>query len=193
MPCSTWPPGICTFWVCRARTTSATVRPTPESLVESVMTLIWRGRPPTSLAWPTPLIDSIWRFRLLSANSVMSRMGAGPESAIRRIGWASGSIFSMIGGSASLGSWARTELIRSRTSWEAMSPFFSRSKEATTTEVPSDEVEISWSMPETVLTASSILSVISVSISSGEAPTRRVVMVIVGRSTLGKRSTPSLT
>src|SRR5438045_3405467 len=46
-------------------------------------------------------------------------------------------------------------------------------------------------MPLIVLTASSILSVMSVSISSGAAPTRRVVIVIVGMSTFGNRSTPS--
>ena len=39
-----------------------------------------------------------------------------------------------------------------------------------TCETPSDEVERSSSMPLMVLTASSILSVISVSISSGAAP-----------------------
>jgi hypothetical protein len=42
-----------------------------------------------------------------------------------------------------------------------------------------------------VLTASSTLSVISVSTSSGAAPFKRVVMVMIGRSILGKRSTPS--
>ena len=60
-----------------------------------------------------------------------------------------------------------------------------------TCETPSDEVERSSSMPLIVLTASSILSVISVSISSGAAPGRRVVTTTVGKSTFGKRSTPS--
>ena len=44
-----------------------------------------------------------------------------------------------------------------------------------------------------VLTTSSIGLVIWLSISSGEAPGSRVVMVMVGRSTLGKMSTPSWT
>ena len=44
-----------------------------------------------------------------------------------------------------------------------------------------------------VLTTSSMGLVIWLSISSGEAPGRRVVMVMVGRSTLGKMSTPSWT
>ena len=47
-------------------------------------------------------------------------------------------------------------------------------------------------MPLIVLTASSILSVISVSTSSGAAPGSRVVTTTVGKSTFGKRSTPSL-
>ena len=60
-----------------------------------------------------------------------------------------------------------------------------------TCEMPSDEIDRNSSMPLTVLTASSILSVISVSISSGAEPGWRVVTVIIGKSTLGKRSTPS--
>ena len=60
----------------------------------------------------------------------------------------------------------------------------------TTCETPSDEIETSWSMPLIVLTASSILSVTSVSISSGAAPTSTVLTVTNGRSIFGKRSTP---
>jgi hypothetical protein len=44
-----------------------------------------------------------------------------------------------------------------------------------------------------VLTTSSIGLVTWLSISSGEAPGSRVVIVMVGRSTLGKMSTPSWT
>src|SRR4030095_16784113 len=57
-----------------------------------------------------------------------------------------------------------------------------------TSETPSDEVERNSSMPLMVLTASSILSVISVSTSCGAAPGSRVVTVMVGNSTRGKRS-----
>src|SRR5262245_25175247 len=46
-------------------------------------------------------------------------------------------------------------------------------------------------MPLMVLTASSTLSVTSVSTCSGAAPGRRVVTVTVGKSTCGSRSTPS--
>ncbi len=60
-----------------------------------------------------------------------------------------------------------------------------------TCEMPSLEVECSSSMPLTVLTASSILFVISVSISCGEAPGIEVVMTTVGKSIFGKRSTGS--
>src|SRR5262245_39462629 len=61
-----------------------------------------------------------------------------------------------------------------------------------TCEIPSDETERRSSMPLIVLTASSILSVISVSICSGAAPGWTVVTMTVGKSTFGKRSTPSL-
>ena len=60
-----------------------------------------------------------------------------------------------------------------------------------TCEMPSDEIERSSSMPLIVLTASSILSVTSVSICSGAAPGWTVVTVMVGKSIFGKRSTPS--
>ena len=60
-----------------------------------------------------------------------------------------------------------------------------------TCEMPSAEFELSWSMPLIVLTASSTLSVTSLSTCSGAAPGRRVVTVTVGKSTFGRRSTPS--
>src|SRR5262245_49238939 len=60
-----------------------------------------------------------------------------------------------------------------------------------TTDTPSEEVERNSSMPLMVLSASSILSVISVSTSCGAAPGSTVVTVTVGNSTRGKRSTSS--
>ena len=59
-----------------------------------------------------------------------------------------------------------------------------------TIETPSEEVDRSSSIPLIVLTASSILSVISVSICSGAAPGCTVVTTIIGRSIFGNRSTP---
>ena len=55
----------------------------------------------------------------------------------------------------------------------------------TTVETPSEEVDLSSSIPLMVLTASSILSEISVSISSGAAPGSLVVTTTVGKSTFG--------
>ena len=81
--------------------------------------------------------------------------------------------------------------MRSRTSCAATSAFFSRRNVTTTCEMPSAEFELSWSMPLIVLTASSTLSVTSLSTCSGAAPGRRVVTVTVGKSTVGSRSTPS--
>ena len=140
---------------------------------------------------PTPLIDSRRRRSFLSANSVTSRIGAGPESAMASTGTESGSNFWMMGGSASFGRSRRIVFTRSRTSCAATSASFSRTNCTVTCDTPSDEIDCNWSMPLMVLTASSILSVMSVSISSGAAPTRRVLMTMVGKSTFGKRSTPS--
>ena len=53
------------------------------------------------------------------------------------------------------------------------------------------ETERSSLMPSTVLTASSMRCDTSVSTSSGEAPGKVVRTRTVGRSTEGKRSTPS--
>src|SRR5262245_31865581 len=71
-----------------------------------------------------------------------------------------------------------------------MSASFSSRKLMTTCDTPSDELDRSSSMPLMVFTPSSILSVISVSTSSGAAPGRRVVTMTVGKSTFGKRSSP---
>src|SRR5262249_41586435 len=60
----------------------------------------------------------------------------------------------------------------------------------TTCEMPSLVVERSSSMPETVLTISSMGLVTCVSISSTLAPRRVVVIDTTGRSTFGNKSTP---
>ncbi len=89
------------------------------------------------------------------------------------------------------GSVASTALTRSRTSWAAMLMSFSRRKVMYTWLTPSTDTERRSSMPLTVLTAASILSVISLSTSSGAAPGWTTDTVTVGKSTLGKRSRPS--
>src|ERR1044072_581324 len=140
---------------------------------------------------PTPLMDSICCLIFLSAPSVPSRCERGAETAIRTTGAASVSNFCTMGCSAVTG---RSLTIRStllRTSCAAMSGFFSSRKVMKTCDTPSTEVERSSSMALTVLTAPSILSVISVSISWGDAPGLTTVTVIVGRSIFGNRSTPN--
>ena len=69
-----------------------------------------------------------------------------------------------------LGSSGSTPLTLSRTSCAATSVSFSSRNADDDVREPSDEIERSSSMPLMVLTASSILSVISVSICSGAAP-----------------------
>ena len=43
--------------------------------------LTWRWRPPTTSTWPTPLTLSSWRRSVLSAYSVMSRIGLSADTA----------------------------------------------------------------------------------------------------------------
>ena len=109
------------------------------------------------------------------------------------MGAASGSSFWTTGWSMSFGRSARTVLRRSRTSWAATLTSFSMTKLMMTWETPSVVTDRSSSIPLIVLTASSILSVISVSMSSGAAPGWFVMMTMMGKSTFGKRSTPSCT
>ena len=107
------------------------------------------------------------------------------------MGAESGSTFSMIGDSVPAGKRDSTVPTFSRTSLAASCTLRSSTNVAKTCDCPSMVEERSSSRPPMVLTTSSIGLVIWLSISSGEAPGRRVVMVIVGRSTFGKMSTPS--
>src|SRR5437764_10345962 len=98
----------------------------------------------------------------------------------------------MIGGSAVCGRRLSTVLTLSRTSWVATSGSFERSKVIVMDERPVLELERNSSMPVAVLTAPSITSVTSDSISAGAAPVLVVETVTVGMSIFGKRSTPSV-
>jgi hypothetical protein len=57
-------------------------------------------------------------------------------------------------------------------------------------EKPSELVDVMVFTPLMVLTASSMRSVTSMSTTSGLAPFNTVVMLTMGKSTLGKRATP---
>ncbi len=189
-PWSMRPPGMSAFCDCSARATSLTDSFWARSNAVSSHRLTWRLRPPITTTCPTPSELSSRRRRILSANSVMSRTGLSAVTATVITGDAWKSSFSTVGCSTVRGSNGSTRLMRSRTSCAAVSASFSSLKETTTCEMPSDDVEVSVSMPLMVLTDSSILSVTSVSICSGAAPGSRVVTEIVGMSTLGNRSTP---
>ena len=154
--------------------------------------LICRSWPPITRTWPTPEMLSRSRRTLCSANAVMSRtLRPSPETDRYRIGLASGSTLVTTGVSMPVGSSASTVLMRSRTSCAAVSMSFSSRNCTNTCDTPSAEAERSSSMPLAVLTARSMRSVTSVSMSAGAAPGRRVVTTMTGNSTLGKRSTPS--
>src|SRR5262249_54429485 len=106
-------------------------------------------------------------------------------------GTASTSNLSITGESVPVGSCARTDATLSRTSCAATSRGFSRTKLTTMAETPSRVVLRSSSMPSIVLMASSSTLVTPVSMSSTPAPFSVVVTVTIGKSTFGKRSTPS--
>ena len=127
---------------------------------------------------------------ILSASSVSSRSGRFAATAMVITGDWSLSDLLMTGGRTSRGSWVMAAETRSRTSCVAASMSRSSRNVAMTNEEPGFETERSSSMPSTVLTASSIGCEMSTSISSGEAPGRKVRTNTVGRSTAGKRSTP---
>jgi hypothetical protein len=190
-PAVSRPPGISTFWRRRASFTCWMDRLKAVSL--SGLTRIWisRFRSPTRVMAPTSLTVSSARLIRLSAISVISRAERWPDTTRARIGAESGSTFSTIGESVPAGSRESTVPTFSRTSLAASCTLRSSTKVAKTCDCPSMELERSSSRPAMVLTASSMALVIWLSISSGAAPGRRVVMVMVGRSTLGKMSTPS--
>ncbi len=189
-PDSTTPPGVVRFCDASARCTSAEVIFTARSLGVSSHTFTWRFLPPMMVTLPTPEMLSICRRTFLSAISVASRRLALECSAMRSTGLADGSTRVTTGASMPLGRSGRTPLTLSRTSCAATSVFLSSLKEMTTWEMPSADVEFRSSMPEMVLTAPSILSVTSLSTSSGAAPGSVVVTTTMGISTLGNWSTP---
>jgi hypothetical protein len=109
---------------------------------------------------------------------------------MRMIGVALTSKRSMSGGSVPTGSCEMTVDTLSRTVWAPRSPFFSSLNCTMTNDTPSLLTLFSSSMPSMVLTASSIGLVTVVSISSTEAPRSVVLMVTIGKSMFGKRSSP---
>ncbi len=105
-------------------------------------------------------------------------------------GDASMSNLSTIGVSVPVGRLERIVLTFPCTSCWATSRFFSSTNCTVMLATPSRVVLRSSSIPETVLTTSSIFFVTPVSISSTLAPGRVTEMVMIGRSTLGNRSVP---
>ena len=123
----------------------------------------------------------------MSAYSEMSRTGRFDDSASVITGMALGSNLETVGGSIPAGR-SGMPLILFWISCAATSMFFSRTNWTITIETLSAEVDDRWSIPLTELTASSILLVTSLSISSGEAPGSVTVTTMMGMSTLGQRS-----
>ncbi len=99
--------------------------------------------------------------------------------------------FETTGGRISRGRLRTAMATLSRTSWAATSIWRFRVKVTMTIAVPGPEIERSSWMPWIVLICSSSFCATWVSISSVEAPGSSTRTLTVGRSTAGKRSTPS--
>ena len=97
----------------------------------------------------------------------------------------------MIGGFTSRGRLRCAIETLSRTSCAATSMLRLSAKVTMTSELPGVEIERSSWMPWIVLICSSSFCVSWVSISSVDAPGSSTLTLTVGRSTAGKRSTPS--
>ena len=116
----------------------------------------------------------------------MSRSERGAETAICMIGAASGSNFCTTGCFAVSGRFGTITLTLFCTSCAATSPFFASSKVISTSDWPSDDVERTSSTMLMVLTASSTFLLISVSISSGDAPGFAMITATVGYRPSGR-------
>ncbi len=127
----------------------------------------------------------------MSAISVSSRSERSPDSAIVTTGAWSLSNFETMGGRISRGRLRIAMATLSRTSWAATSICRFRLKVTMMTAVPGPEIERSSLIPWIVLICSSSFCATWVSVSSVEAPGSSTRTLTVGRSTVGKRSTPS--
>src|ERR1700690_791019 len=142
--------------------------------------------------WPTPWMLSSACRTSWPASAVRARTERGDSIDTKSTGAASGSSLPMTGGFVPSGRSGSTRLTWSRTSCAAMLTSLSSVNVTKNRETPSVDTDRSSSMPPSVLTASSILSVSSDSTSSGAAPGSTVMIEMMGKSPLGKRSTFSL-
>ena len=140
---------------------------------------------------PTPAERSSRGRTILSAISVSSRSARSPDTASVTTGAWSLSNLDTIGGRISRGRLRTAMATLSRTSWAATSICRLRAKVTMTMQVPGPEIERSSWMPWMVLICSSSRWATRVSTSSVEAPGSSTRTLTVGRSTAGKRSTPS--
>src|SRR5262249_31902254 len=126
------------------------------------------------------------------AHGLVGELGQLAERALAPTGAWSLSNFETTGGRLSLGMLRMAMATLSRTSWAATSIWRFRLNVTMTIAAPLPEIERSSLMPWMVLICSSSRWATWVSSSSVEAPGSSTRTLTVGRSTAGKRSTPSL-
>lgn len=184
------PAGSSTCWRSSARTTSAAVTLRASIRTASSHTRRLRSRYPPSRISPTPgTVCS--RSRTRRASSASSCGGRSPVTATQRIGWSSGLLFVITGGSRARGRrrWACATRVCVSCSAASMSRPTSNSS-VTVARPCCDEDEMS-TIPSTLMHASSTSSTTSVSMVSGDAPSRVSDTVTCGKSTSGIWLTPS--
>ena len=147
---------------------------------------IW---PPEMSTSPTPSTVSIPRRICLSAISVSARRLSGPESAKLRIGSSSGSTFAITGGRSSGGRSFIACDVFSRTSWAASLMSRSSTNLIVIFAIPSRSCAVISSIPEMLLSASSVGSTTALFNSSALAPGSVKVTETVAGSAFGRRST----
>src|SRR4029450_11604802 len=184
------PPGTSTFSSRIARSTSVIVRLCACSLSASTNTRTWRSRAPVIETSPTPSTVSRTRLTCLSAISLVSRRLRGLATTTATTESESGSAFWITGGRMFGGRARSAPETFSRTSWAASAMSRSRTKRAVMRVVPSVVITWSSSRPDSAAGGASSGITTCVVTSSGVAPGRRIVMLTVAGSALGKRSTP---
>ena len=184
------PPGVSTFSLRNARSTSCALKLYAFILSMSRKTLICRVCPPEMSIEPTPSIVSNARRICLSAISVNSRGVRFPLTASVTIGSLSGSDLVTVGGKTFGGSFRIAAETFSRTSSTASPMSRSKTNVIVKYALPSVIIARISSMPLTDATVSSSGSTTWETTSSGLAPGSRTRTFTVAGSVFGNKSTP---
>src|ERR1043165_2954830 len=168
-----------------AVTTSSAPTCSCSNLRSSSQMRMLRCRYPPIITSPLPSTVRNLSRMLFFAYSLISCCDLVPESEIHMMGFSSGLVLLMIGGSMSLGRFRAACATRACTCCNATSTLRDSSNSTLIVAEPSLLVDVISRMPSTAITASSSTSTTSVSIVSGDAPSSTALMVTNGTSMSG--------